>query len=146
MNENETRALVEEWVDAWNAAEPERMRALYTPDAVLYQAPQKKALVGVDHIIERWHAVAGIANDSRFTLRELHVAGDTAILEFNVAGTHTTRFLDFEPTGRGLDIDSCLVFKVENGKITKHTTYLDTATILRALGLLEIPGVREEAA
>ncbi|HZD58965.1 MAG TPA: ester cyclase, partial [Anaerolineae bacterium] len=72
--------------------------------------------------------------------------GDIAILEFNETGTQTGRFLDYEPTGNKIDIDSCLVFRVRNGKITNHTTYLDTATILRSLGLIEITGVRPEAA
>ncbi|MBE0446798.1 MAG: ester cyclase [Actinobacteria bacterium] len=67
-------------------------------------------------------------------------------MEFNVVGTHTGRFLDYEPTGRTFDIDSCLIFKVKDSKIIKHTTYLDTATILRALGIITIPGVRPEAA
>lgn len=146
MTESEIRNLFERWVDAWNSKDPERDRPLYAEDVVLYQAPVKKTLVGVDHIIARSKDLFEMSKDARLTVRELHVAGDTAIMEFNIIGTHTGRFLDYEPTGRKFDIDSCLIFKVKDGKIIKHTTYLDTATILRALGLLTIPGVRPEAA
>lgn len=146
MNENEMREMFKEWVEAWNAADEERVRALYSPNAVLYQAPVKKTLVGLDHIIARMRAFTDSLEDTQLTVRDLHVAGDTAILELTVAGSHTGSFLDHEPTGRRFDIDSCLIFKVENGKIVKHTTYLDTASMLRALGLVEITGTREEAA
>jgi len=146
MTENEIRNLFDQWVDAWSSRDPERDRALYAEDVVLYQAPIKKTLVGIDHIIARAKDFYEMSEDSRLTVRELHVVGDTAVMELNITGTHTGRFLDYEPTGRKFDFDSCLVFKVKDGKIIKHTTYLDTATVLRALGLLTIPGVRPEAA
>lgn len=146
MTESEIRNLCEQWVDVWNSKDWERMRTFYAEDAVLYQAPVKKTLVGVDHIIDRGKDFGEMSKDGRFTARELHVAGDTAIMEFNMTGTHTGRFLDYEPTGRKLDFDSCIIFKVKDGKIIKHTTYVDTATVVRALGLITIPGVRPEAA
>lgn len=146
MTESEIRNLFEQWVDAWNANDVERFRPLYAEDVVLYQAPVKKTLVGVEHIVARGKDFFEMSEDARLTVRELHVVGDTAVMELNVAGTNTGRFLDYEPTGRKFDIDSCLVFKFKDNKITKHTTYLDTATVLRALGLVTIPGVRPEAA
>lgn len=146
MTASEIRNLFEQWVDAWNAQDWERMRPLYAEDVVLYQAPVKKTLVGVDHIIARGKDLGGMSSDARITIRELHVVGDTVILEYNIVGTHTGRFLNYEPTGRKFDFDACIVFKVKDDKIIKHTTYLDTATVLRALGLLTIPGVRPEAA
>jgi len=146
MTESEIRNLFEQWVDAWNANDVERFKPLYAEDVVLYQAPIKKTLTGIDYIIARGKDFFEMSNDARLTVRELHVAGDTAIMEFNATGTHTGRFLDYEPTGRKFDFDSCLIFKVKDGKIIKHTTYLDTATVLRALGLLTVSGVRPEAA
>lgn len=146
MTESEIRNLFDRWVDVWNSEDPELNRTLYAEDVVLYQAPVKKTLVGVDHIIARAKALNEGSTDARLTVRELHIAGDTVIMELNVTGTNDGRFLGYEPTGRRLDIDSCLIFKVKDGKIIKHTTYLDTATILRALGLITIAGARPEAA
>lgn len=136
----------EQWVDAWNSNEPEKIKPFYKEDFVFYQAPVKKTLVGVKHIIARANDFAQMSSDARLSIRELHINGNTAVMEFNVKGTSTGRFLNFEPTGLKIDIDSCLSFKVENNKIAKQTTYLDTATILRAIGMLEIPGTLPEAA
>ena len=146
MTESEIRNLFEQWVDAWSSGDWEHIRSLYAEDAILYQAPIKKTLVGIDHIIAWRKDLFEASSDARLTIRELYVVGDIAVMEFNIVGTHTGRFFDYESTGRKFDIDSCLVFKVKDGKIIKHTTYLDMATVLRALGLLTIPGVRPEAA
>jgi len=146
MNETDIRNLIERWVEARNGTDVDVFRQFYADDVVMYQAPMKKSLTGIEHVIARLEDLNTMGPDVRMTTRSLYVDGDTAILEFNIVGTQTGRFLDYEPTGRMMDIDSCLVFKVENGKITRHTTYLDTASILRALGLIEVKGTRAEAA
>lgn len=146
MEASEVRQLIERWVEAWNGKDAEDVRRFYTDDVVLYQAPVDRTLTGVDHIIDRYRDLSEMSDDSRFTIRRLHVVGDIAVLEANITGTHTGTFLNYEPTGRPLNINVCLVLDARDGKIVKHTTYLDTATILRAIGVIDIPEARPEAA
>lgn len=146
MNEQETRQRVKDWADAWNSRDDNRVRSFYSENVVLYQAAVGKSLEGVEHIIDRYHDFNGMSEDARMTVRGIYVDGNTGILEMSFGGTHTGRFLDYEPTGKRLHIETCLVFKFEDDKIVHHTTYLDTATVLRALGLITIEGTRAEAA
>lgn len=146
MNEQEIRQRLEDWVDAWNSRDEDRVRSFYAEDAVLYQAAVGKSLTGREHIIDRYRDFNGMAEDSEMTVRALHADGDTGILEVSISGTHTARFLDYEPTGRRLHVETCLIFKFAGDKIVRHTTYLDTATVLRALDLISISGTRAEAA
>lgn len=146
MVESDTRKMIEEWVDAWNSKDMDRMRSLYAEDAILYQAPVKQTLTGWNYINDRLKDLAEGFPDAKIEISALHIDGDTAILEFNETGTHKGRFLDYEPTGNKIDIDSCLVFKIRDGKVINYTTYLDTVTILRALGLVSVPSTRPEAA
>lgn len=144
MSTNSIQAMMEKWVEFQNSRDWQNMRSLYADDVLLYQAPIKTELQGWDHIQTRLKAFATMSEDSRLTIRDFHVSGNTGILEFNLVGTHTGRFLDYDPTGRRFDIDSCLVFKVEDSKIIKHTTYLDVATVLRALEIIHTPKVLVE--
>lgn len=148
MNENEIRAMFEqEWPRLWNAKDVEGMASLYAQDVVLYKAFVKKTLRGLENMTSRFQELIEMSNDAHLSIRDLYVLGDTAIMEINITGTHTGLFLEHEPTGRRFDIDTCLVFKVrDDGKIIQHTTYLDPATLLRALVLVEIIGTHEEAA
>lgn len=148
MEESMLRNMYEkDWVDTWNLNDPEKIKQFYTEDVVLYQAPLRKALHGREHLLERYEDFLEMSNDVKVTLRDIHIDGDSVILEINIKGTNTGKFLDYEPTGKKIDLDTCLSFKVnDEGKITKHTTYLDTATLLRILGHIEVTGTRAEAA
>lgn len=146
MKESEVYNVIEQWVDAWNEKDIDRMESMYTEDAVLYQAPVRQALKGWNYLHDRLTDLYEGFPDAKMKINDLHVDRNIAFLEFNEIGTHTGRFLDFEPTGNKIDIDSCIVFRVNNGKIVNHTTYLDTATILRSLGIIKITGTRPEAA
>lgn len=146
MTESEIRSFTEQLVETINSGDWERLRSLYDDDAVLYQATVKKTIVGADHIINGIKDFGEMSKDWHATIRELYIVGDTAIMEVSSTGTHTGRFLDYEPTGRRFDINNCLIYKIKDGKIIKQTTYFDAATLLRALGLITIPGARPEAA
>lgn len=146
MNETEMREFAEQWVEIWNSTDEAQIRGLYAEDVVLYQAAVKKTLTGIDHIIARTKDFTSMSSDSVMTARNIYVDGDTLILEVNVVGTHDGKFLDYDPTGGKIDIDTCLVFEMKDNVIAKHTTYLDTATVLRQLALIIVPGTRAEAA
>ncbi len=147
MDESKIRKIVKQWIDAWNSDDFERIGALYAEDVILYQAPVKKTSVGREHVIARAKSFIEMSSDAHLSIRELYISRDTAIMENNFTGTHTGRFLDYEPTGRSMDIDTCITLKFrEDGKIIKHTTYLDTATVLRAVGLVSMPSMRQDVA
>lgn len=146
MEEQEIRQRLRDWVDAWNSMDEDLVRSFYSENAGLYQAAVGKSLTGREHIVDRYKDFMEMSADAKMTARAIHVDGHTGILEMAVSGTHTGRFLDHEPTGRPLHIETCLVFTFEGDMIVHHTTYLDTATVLRSLGLITIEGTRAEAA
>ncbi len=147
MKKNDIYDMIEQWVDAWNARDIGRMESMYAEDVVLYQAPVRQALKGWNYVRDRFEDIIEGFPDAVMKINDLHVDGDIAILEFSETATQTGRFLDYEPTGNKAEFDSCIVFRVNNnGKIVNHTTYLDTATILRSLGLVKVAGARPEAA
>ncbi len=138
--------MVEQWVDAWNAKDMDRMKSMYSEDAILYQGPVREALKGWNYVYDRFQDLFSGFPDAQIKINDLHIDGDIAVLEFNETGTQTGQFLGYEPTGNKINIDSCLVFRISKGKIVNYTTYLDIATILRSLGLVKISGAHPEAA
>lgn len=146
MMESEIREVIDRWFEAWNAGDIKGLEALYDENVVLYLAPLKRTLTGRRYIVQRIKSLQDLSSDAQITLNGLHIAGNAAVVELNIHGTHTGKFLGFEPTGRPLDLDTCLVFELVDGKIVKHTTYLDDSIVLRALGLISVPEARPEAA
>ncbi len=146
MEKQELKNMFIQWVDAWNARDMEKLLSLYAEDAVLYQAWAKKKLEGLEFVSARFKDLRDMSDDSKVIIRELFADEDTVIAEITFAGTHNGPFLDFEPTGKKFDIDTIFTLKVKDGKIIKHNSYLETATVLRVLDLLRMPSTREEAA
>jgi len=120
MKKSDIYTMIEQWVDVWNARDIDRLKSMYAQDAILYQGPVKKALKGWEYIQARLEDLTDGFPDAQMKINNLHVDGNIAILEFNETGTHEGRFLDYEPTGNKIDFDSCLVFRVSNGKIVNH--------------------------
>jgi len=146
MEEQQIRERLRHWADAWNSLDEDRIRSLYSEHAVLYQAAAGTSLTGREHMVDRYRDFTEMSDDSKMTVRSMYVDGNTGILEVSLSGTHTGPFLDYEPTGKRFHVETCIVLQFEGEKIVHHTTYFETATLLRNLGLLEIPGTRAEAA
>lgn len=146
MGKRDIRNAVDQWIDAWNAHDMKGIESSYTEDAVLFQTPTRTKFSGRNYIMDRQRDGLRMSSDMQVYLRELYIDGDTAILEITDAGTNDGPFLDYPPTGKKFELDTCLIFKFRDGKISEQIDYLDTATVLRAFGLLKIPGTRPEVA
>ncbi|RJQ53828.1 MAG: DUF4440 domain-containing protein [Actinobacteria bacterium] len=146
MTEQEIRQKLQDWADAWNSGDEKRIEDFYAKDVVLYQAPVSRSLTGREHLIARLRDFQGLSEEGKLAVRNTYVDGNTGIIEVSVDGTNTGPFLEYPPTNSPFHLETCLIMEFAGDKIIKHTTYLDTASVLRALGHIEIKGTRTEAA
>lgn len=118
----------------WDAA----TRAL-TLDFVYDEVGTRRLVRGVAEVISVWKGWAAAFSDSNATIEEAHVSGNTVILEVTLRGTHTgtlrTPGGDIPPTGRQVEIRSCQIVQVADGKAKRVRHYFDMATILSQLGI-----------
>ena len=71
----------------------------------------------------------------------IHVGDDdTVITEFDLVGTNEGEFLGQPPTGKGFRVPTIAVFFFASGsdRIVNERVYLDTASLLRQIGRIEI--------
>lgn len=77
--------------------------------------------------------------DQRHEHARFHVAGDdTVIAEFDLLGTNTGPLLGRPPTGRSFRVPTIAVFFFEGDRIVNERVYLDTASMFRQIGRLEL--------
>jgi predicted ester cyclase len=74
--------------------------------------------------------------DGRIEVRNIHTAGDTAIVEFTGSGTHTGDLMGIAPTRRQISVPVCDVITTRGGKIVSEREYMDTAHMMRQLGVM----------
>jgi steroid delta-isomerase-like uncharacterized protein len=100
-----------------------------------------RKLEGVEPVLETWKGWATAFPDSKATFHAAHVAGDnTVILEITWNGTHTGPMMsptgdEIPATGKSLDMRSCIVSEIADGKVAKQTQYFDLLTMMTQLGL-----------
>jgi steroid delta-isomerase-like uncharacterized protein len=82
--------------------------------------------------------------DQRHENVRIHVGDDdTVITEFDLIGTNTGEFLGSPPTGKAFRVPTIAVFFFGTGdddrdKIVNERVYLDTASLLRQIGRLDV--------
>ena len=111
------RAVVERWVEAFNAADAKRLGSLYHEDAVNHQVVQKpvRGRAAIRAMFEREFAAAEMS----CIVEAIHEAGEVAALEWR------------DPLG----LRGCGFFTVREGRIAFQRGYWDRLSFLRMHGL-----------
>ena len=123
MNENEPKQIVTEWVEAFNAADADRLAGLYSADAVNHQVAEEpvRGREAIREMFAREFATA----EMRCIVEQLFQDGEWAILEWR------------DPLG----LRGCGFFHVQDGLIVFQRGYWDKLSFLRQHGL-PLPGER----
>lgn len=111
------KELVQQWVDAFNRADPDALAAMYAEDAVNHQVAE--APVNGRAAIREMFAAGFAAAKMTCLVENLFEDGDWAILEWK------------DPLG----LRGCGFFRIANGRIQFQRGYWDKLTFLRLQGL-----------
>lgn len=136
----EAREVMDRVTQAFNDHDVDAAAACYAEDAVAV-TPDAGEIRGRDAIRSYLKGQMDAFPDGGFEYIQKHEAGDVAIDEGLVTGTHTGSLAtpsgpDLEPTGRQIRLRSCDIATVQGGVITAHRFYFDQMEFLGQLGLL----------
>jgi len=127
--------VIRAWVAAANLHDPEKIAALYSPQAQLLYA-WCELLDGQQSIIEHFddffRAFPTWQKQPYSLIQGNH---DWGVLEWQANATFMGRYHDKEPTGRSFQLRGCGVFHVVDGRIRLHRRYLDRRDWYRQLGI-----------
>ncbi len=130
--------VVQAWVDAQNAHDPPAHAALYTPDGVLEDVPNRSAVRGAE--IEGF--VTGVLRglgDIRVELRHAFGTDEWAVAEYDFAATNRGLILIPGTEGRRFTLRTVTVFELEGDRIRRSSDYYDVVSILTQLGAMPGP-------
>ena len=127
--------VAREYLEAWNRRDWKTFREVLD-DEVTYTGGDGQLQRGPEASMAVGQMFATALPNGRIDIREVHSAGDTAIVEFTGSGTHTGDLMGIAPTGRQMSINVCTVLTVRGGKIVSEREYMDMAHIMRQLGVM----------
>ncbi|MDQ3694437.1 MAG: ester cyclase [Chloroflexota bacterium] len=132
--------IVDQWLAAWNAHNPEQMAALFTEDGVYEDLAFEFVLEGRQGVATWVTITLAGAPDMRAELVYAFQAGDRAAAHWIFSGTHTGEWgPDLPPTGQPFALSVASLFELEGDLIRRVGDYYNLATFLRQVGLAAGP-------
>lgn len=139
LTTRETIMGLQEFVDAWNARDPEAIAAQFTPDGIRHQYALPEArLVGRDAISQGVGAIIHAVPDAGLDVRSQVTGQDGRVtVEWTFFGTHENDFPGMPASGAALTLPGISVYTfAADGQIELESVYWDTATLMAAAGVL----------
>jgi uncharacterized protein (TIGR02246 family) len=146
---SEAREVLDRLTAAVVAKDAKAVAECYAEDAVAV-TPDEGELEGRDRIADYLLQFASAFADLEYKYLQKHDAGNVAIDEGYITGTHTDPLPTpsgerIPPTGKQINIRSCDVAAIEGDVITQHRFYFDQMEFLGQLGLLQPEGASSAA-
>ena len=127
--------IAREYVENWNRRDWKAYRELLD-DQYTYTGGDGETQRGPEAGMAVGQMFATAFPDGRIDLRQIHTAGDTAVVEFTGRGTHSGDLMGIAPTGRHISIPVITVLTVRGGRIVSEREYMDMAHMMRQLGVM----------
>jgi steroid delta-isomerase-like uncharacterized protein len=131
---------------AYNRHDAAGFAECFTGDGVFRPVATGEVAEGRDQIQAMMEEVWRAFPDWALESRGLHDCGDAAWLAWTIRGTHEGEFRGIPPTHRRFEMLGCSHFTLApDGLIAQDDVYYDSATLLRALGVLPEPEATQPA-
>jgi steroid delta-isomerase-like uncharacterized protein len=135
----EARHVAEEFVEAFNAHDEARIRALDRDD-VSFEGPGDVTLTGPEATTAYAMGWIHAFPDARITVRNTVVGDGWAVQEFTFEGTHEDTLVgpggEIPATHRQLSGRGVQIMKVDGGKIADIRLYFDQVDVMTQLGVI----------
>jgi steroid delta-isomerase-like uncharacterized protein len=134
------KALVQEFADAGNAADWDRLAATVTDAFTRHSAATAgPAVTSREQFIELQKGFLASFPDQKVTLRRLVAEGDYVTALATYSGTQTGPMGDFPATGKAVEAPFLAMFRIESGRIAELWIEWDNIAMLTQLGLFPPP-------
>ena len=139
MSEKDNTHLAEQAISALNAHDLNRYVKLldnsYIGESELAQNP----LRGPDAARQMLEGYLTAFPDLHLEVEQIIASGDHVVARVRVTGTQKGNFMGIPPTNKTIQIQSCNVVEVKNGKVVRSRVYTDNAKLFQQLGVLSLP-------
>ena len=138
MSPNESKALNNLWIEAFNVRDWAAEAACRTAD---YKAHMSGAPVPLD--AAGWNAFMATFSaafpDARISVDDAVAERDIVASRWTLTATHRGDFQGVPPTGRPVTMKGVDFSRVVNGKIAEHWAQFDLIAVMQQIGAMQAP-------
>ncbi|MGE5358738.1 MAG: ester cyclase [Bacteroidales bacterium] len=122
----------------YNEKNWDKLRSTVTPGFVYNELATGRKAQGFDEALRLFKGWAAAMPDSKGTVNNEIVSGNTVVLELTWTGTHSgpleTPRGKIAPTGKQINIPACQIIEVVGDKVNSVRHYFDMASLLNQIG------------
>jgi steroid delta-isomerase-like uncharacterized protein len=126
--------IAREYLESFNRRDWGHIRDLLSP-AYSYTGSDGTRQQGPEAGLALAQMWASALPDAKVEIRQIHVAGGVATVEFQAGGTHEGELMGIAPTGRKISMPVCMVLDIKDGKVTAEREYMDMLHLMQQLGV-----------
>jgi predicted ester cyclase len=136
MSADQSRFLMDRFVEAFNRHDVDGMSAPYAVDCVFHGAPPWPDNIGLDREYAR--AMFTAFPDARLTVEEVIVSGHSIATRWHIEATHSgpLAYPPIPPTGESVIIVGSTIDHVVNNEIVDEWQFSEMLALLAQLGCL----------
>ena len=131
-------AIVEGMFDALNARDYAKAAGAIAEHCEWQSVANESVHRGPGAIVAGLREFVAAFPDWRADVKNVIVAGDQVVIEWDSSGTFQNTFRGRKPNGKRFRRRGCSVAEVEGGKIVRYRDYYDRATLLQQLDLIDL--------
>ena len=142
MSEEDSKAVIRRWIEAFNERDLEAEADVLAPGFVAHvpDAPAPLDLEGLEAWREFTAPFVEAFPDLRLTIQDIAAEGDTVAARVAFHGTHRGEFQGLPPTGKEVAFSSIEIDRVVDGKVEEHWVEINLLGLVQLLGVATIPG------
>jgi len=134
--EEQNKALVARYNEAWESGNLEAIKEIYSPDFVWHATDgsdlSSEEMIEINRTSIEQHKTA--FPDMTFINEEVIVKGDKVITRYTMRGTHTGDAEGFPATGNKIEIGGIEIIRIENGKIAESWEEINLSRFFQQVG------------
>jgi steroid delta-isomerase-like uncharacterized protein len=132
--EEENKALVMRYFEAWGKGDFETLEALQAPDFAFYYPSISPNPVPKEDLKPMGEMLRNAFPDISFSMEEICADGDRVIFRFIQRGTHEGEYMGIPATGSKIECSGFLMSRFENGKVVEQREDFDELGLWMQLG------------
>jgi steroid delta-isomerase-like uncharacterized protein len=139
LSEKQLIAAAKAPIVAYNEKKWDAVKAACTADFAYDEVASNRKVKGINEALALWKGWAAAFPDSKATFEHAFVSGEKVVLEITWKGTHQgplqTPKGAIAPTGKKIEMRSCVVCDMAGEKCKGQRQYFDMATMLQQIGV-----------
>ena len=145
MSEEDNKAVIRRWIEAFNERDLEAEADVLAPGFVAHvpDAPAPLDLEGLEAWRQYTAPFVEAFPDLRLTIQDIAAEGNTVAARVAFRGTHRGEFQGLPPTGKEVAFSSIEIDRVVDGKVEEHWVEINLLGLVQQLGVATIPGPQQ---